>query len=313
MIDKVIITGSRQRGGVRTFAESLKLGFELNGIPTEVANWCSIICNISSLWNKRVLKIYSASYAFLAPISRNSIVIAHGIPRINGQGVFKFILVLISLWLANLFTRVVSVSHYVSRHLDSIFYIRSSSVIHNPLPIEFIGHVSNCSRKNIVFVGRLDKVKNIEYLIKPTINVLDLVEDAYLIIVGDGPLLKPLLTKYENFKKVKFIGEKSSVDVRNILSQSRVLISGCETEAFGIVYLEALSSGCNVVMPSSGGGFELREIYKSKNIHTFPLDFDSQRVEEAICNAYYKEHFPDDMSYFHPKNVAKKYLKLYVQ
>ena len=105
---------------------------------------------------------------------------------------------------------------------------------------------SDCTKK-ILFVGKLRKYKGVQFLIK---SIVDL--DVKLIIVGDGEYLRELkmiVNKYNVSKKVNFItnADNDLLDNFYLTSDLFILPSINESEAFGIVQLEALARGLPVI------------------------------------------------------------------
>jgi len=109
--------------------------------------------------------------------------------------------------------------------------------------------------KVILFVGRLAEKKGVTYLIEAMKDI-----DARLCIVGDGPLMQSLRVQAEpQGDKIRFLGAKSHVELRNIYASADVFAAPSVTasdgdiEGFGLVLLEAMASGLPVVASNSGG------------------------------------------------------------
>lgn len=103
------------------------------------------------------------------------------------------------------------------------------------------------ARDYVLFVGRLVPYKGAEYLIRAMKDVA-----MPLLIVGDGPLkesLQGLARELGIGSRVHFVGGLSRARLRYVYEQCRlfVLPSVLESEAFGIVQLEALAFGKPVV------------------------------------------------------------------
>lgn len=101
--------------------------------------------------------------------------------------------------------------------------------------------------KEILFVGKLREYKGVKYLIEAMQNV-----DAKLNIVGNGEKeddLKKLTTDLNLVHKITFNTNASDDDLLRFYKESHlfVLPSINEAEAFGVVQLEALSSGLPVI------------------------------------------------------------------
>jgi glycosyltransferase involved in cell wall biosynthesis len=310
-IARVLISGGRETGGLESFAQALAIGFRELDIDAEVMSPFQLAKSIRLLRDPSILKIFSTTSVFLAPISKNTICVAHGFPRIDGQGKIKFIAILASLFLASKFSKLVSVSNYVAIHLSAIFKIKSQSVIKNPLSkIFFNSHEYISDNKLITYVGRLHSVKNVDKIIDPILDFLGERPNLQFHIVGSGELEGKLREKITRFNdRIVFHGSQDQEFILNILQKTKVFISGCETEALGLCYIEALSQGCNVLMPASGGGLDIDLSLIEKKIFLFELNFSPSFIKRQLDKAISVEYQPWDASPFAPKVIAKAYLE----
>jgi rhamnosyl/mannosyltransferase len=99
----------------------------------------------------------------------------------------------------------------------------------------------------VLAVGRQVYYKGFEYLIRAMSNV-----DATLLLVGDGPLRRPLESEVVNLgiqDRVAFLGELQNETMAPYYRASDVFVlpSVARSEAFGIVQIEAMASGRPVV------------------------------------------------------------------
>lgn len=311
-IRKVIISGGREIGGLNTFSHNLAQGFNALGIQAEVDLPKNILTRWTDLRDPHVLKILSTTAVFIAPFARNAICIAHGFPRADAQGWIKWIAIILSFKLTNPYCHFVAVSDYVAIHLRSIFNLRVDAVIRNPLSKEFLEatDLKPLNRNYITFVGRLHSVKNIGKLLPGIEEFLKNNPDFKACIIGDGELRNDLVQAANYNKRIEFKGSLDSQDVREWLMRSSVFISGCETEALGIAYLEALSQGCAVVMPACGGGLEIAPHLIGKKIFLFPLSFDTAEIFSSLSVAAITPQLEMSLEAFQPKAVATAYLNL---
>ena len=100
----------------------------------------------------------------------------------------------------------------------------------------------------ILSVGNLVQIKGIQYVID-ALGKLDKHNFIYHII-GDGPMmnsLKEQVTAYNLKDKVVFHGRQNHDFVIDYMSNSDIFVLPSYNEAFGVVYLEALASGCAVI------------------------------------------------------------------
>ena len=98
----------------------------------------------------------------------------------------------------------------------------------------------------VLSVGRLVYYKGFEYLIKSFINVTD----AVLLIIGEGPLqveLQKLIDDNNLSDRVSLISHQKDIRPYYFASQLFVLPSVANSEAFGLVQMEALACGLPVV------------------------------------------------------------------
>ena len=118
------------------------------------------------------------------------------------------------------------------------------------------------SEKTVLFVGRLAEKKGLEHLIRAFPEVLSRHPDARLIVVGDGPLrgeLEALARELRLDEHVQMVGGKPPSELPRYYSACRIFVgpsvvarSG-DTEAFGLVFAEAMAAGRPVVATSVGG------------------------------------------------------------
>lgn len=102
----------------------------------------------------------------------------------------------------------------------------------------------------ILFVGRLEQRKGLEYLLSAMPRVLEDVPTARLIVVGGGPLAGYYRSRVPSRarSRVEFTGFASNEDVPRHYRSADVFCSpAVGGESFGIVLLEAMAAGAVVV------------------------------------------------------------------
>ncbi len=120
----------------------------------------------------------------------------------------------------------------------------------------------------LIFVGRINKIKGIDFLIKSFKEVLREFNDLELVIVGpdDGnknDLIK-LIKKLKIEDKVTFTGFVE--DVGEIYSKANLLVYPASYEIFGLVPFEAIMCGTPVIVTNNSGCGEI--IVESKGGYT---------------------------------------------
>jgi glycosyltransferase involved in cell wall biosynthesis len=309
---KVLITGGREVGGLRAFAEGLREGFLELGIPADIISPSEILSRWRDLRDYSVLKILSTTAVFAAPFARRAICVAHGFPRPDAQGWLKTLAILASFKLANLSSdaRLTTVSGYVAVHLRAIYKLRVDAVIHNPLQSVFCEPwQSSEPRMYLTFVGRLIPAKNLHRLLPVMQQLLDEDPALRICIIGDGPQRQELEALVQDKSRVEFAGAMDATAVRAYLRKTKIFVSGCETEALGLAYVEALSQGCSVTMPACGGGLEIAPHLIGTQIQLLPLSFHDTEVLNVLRRAAKPTSSPVPFDAYAPSAVAALYLR----
>ena len=112
-------------------------------------------------------------------------------------------------------------------------------------------------KKNILFVGRLEYRKGLNYLLRAYLKVKQEIPDSRLIVVGPGTVLRRRYEKWikrHELEDVVFIGYAPFSDLPRYYKTADVFCApSTGQESFGIVLLEAMSVGTPVVATSIDG------------------------------------------------------------
>jgi len=158
---------------------------------------------------------------------------------------------------------------------------KSCQVLYNGVDtIFFSGKSKKHAGLRIAFVGRLIQEKGVQDLLKAVKGL-----KAEVIIVGKGPYEKEL-------KKLggKFVGEKDSAGVREILSSSDILVNSSYGEGLPTAVLEAGAMGLAVVATDVGGTNEI--IQDGKNgylVHPGNVSELRKKIQLLAKNAKLRE------------------------
>ena len=150
--------------------------------------------------------------------------------------------------------KVIGVSNSVKEYLVSAGEIpeRKGVVVYNPVSIPDRTAKIHRDYFNIIFVGRLEKVKNVEMLIRAFSQIDS--QNAHLTIVGDGTEKDQLLhlTQQLNLRhKITFTGFSSSP--ADFLSNADLFVLPSFSEGFGIAAVEAMMLKVPTVCSNVGG------------------------------------------------------------
>ncbi len=154
----------------------------------------------------------------------------------------------------------IAVSNFTAKRLIKLFEMKKSkiTVIPNGVDSDFINKISaKRDRWKIIYVGRLNPHKKVEWLIE-AFNMLkrDFCE-ATLEIVGDGPMYPNYLSHAEknNVKDVVFKKDVDDEELVRSLKSSRIYVLPSIREGQSITTLEAMVSGTpQIVVEANGNG-----------------------------------------------------------
>jgi len=135
----------------------------------------------------------------------------------------------------------------------------------------------------ILTVGRLVKVKNVKLQIEAMADVLKIFPKTELVVVGDGnerKRLEKLTGKLKIQKNVKFTGAGWGQDLIIYYKKADLFVLTSNNEGWGLVIIEAMASGCPVVMTDVGCAGEVVE--HEKNGLVIPVN-DKKALIAAIC------------------------------
>lgn len=148
----------------------------------------------------------------------------------------------------------------------------------NPLSIRKKYNIGK-KDKLLIFVGRIAKEKNIEFLIKSLSKIK--IKNTKLLIVGNGPHKKELenLVEKEKIKqKVIFTGYLKRKEVLNAYKASDIFVFSSKTETQGLVIAEAMAAGLPVVAVND---LAISDMVKNKK-NGFLVSQSPQEIAEKI-------------------------------
>jgi phosphatidylinositol alpha-mannosyltransferase len=199
-------------------------------------------------------------------------------------------------------TRKIAVSDpaltFVSRHLPADYMIIPNGVdtdrfcLDTPCRPEL-----KDGKKNIVFVGRLEKRKGVPYLLEAFVKVKKLLPDTRLLIVGPGKVMRKQCDRIvaENrLDDVRFTGFVHGSELPGYYRSADVFCSpALYGESFGIVLLEAMASGAPVVA-SDITGYNSVVTHEKDGLLVPPADPD--RLAEALVRILTEEGLRDRLT-----------------
>ena len=140
-----------------------------------------------------------------------------------------------------------------------IFKMKNSRIIPNGVDRFWHENYSEQYRKlnlkkeiNVLFVGRIYKQKNLHRVVS-AINQLN--EQKYNVnynVVG-SVIDKKYFEKLNKSKDFNYLGEKSKIEILDIMKDNDMFIMPSENETFGLVYIEAISQNLPIIFTKNEG------------------------------------------------------------
>jgi glycosyltransferase involved in cell wall biosynthesis len=181
--------------------------------------------------------------------------------------------------------RIVAVSEATKRALIERYAIPEEKivVIHNAVDTDrFHPLKTEKSPHSLLYVGRIDKRKGIEFLIGSMPLVRSRISDAHLFVGGKGGYLekmKSLVSRLNLENNVTFLGFVPDDQLNDLYNQAQCVVVPSIFEGFGITVIEALAAGTRVVGTDTDG---IREILQSGEYgRLVPYD-DTRALADAI-------------------------------
>lgn len=148
--------------------------------------------------------------------------------------------------------------------LENIKYIPNAIDLKVYKPLKKRTPINGEGTKTILFIGRLEKRKGVEWLIQAFGEVVKEMPHAYLLIGGEGKQRKQLeqLVATEAIPNVNFLGYVSDEQKRNLMGNADIFCSpAMNGESFGIVLIEAMAMGAAVL---AGNNVGYRSVMKGR-------------------------------------------------
>lgn len=157
----------------------------------------------------------------------------------------------------------------------------------------------------VLYVGRVDPEKSLDVLMDAFVKVHEKVDDAQLVVVGDGtarPKLEKIIEKAGLAKNAHFLGRIVGDDLPQIYRAGTVFAITSKTETQSIVLMEAMASGLPCVAVNAGAVHEL--VVNNKNGYLCKPD-DANAVARSIVKILTNKKSHDKMADESAKRAAK--------
>ncbi len=148
--------------------------------------------------------------------------------------------------------------HGFDRHKMSIFPRGTDADMFHPRfrDPEFLRSRGVPAGVNLLYVGRVSRDKNLDFLLECFKQLRGCGLDVNLVIAGTGPYLERFQQKAAG-ERVIFLGYLAGEDLSRAYASCDVFVFPSTTDTFGNVVLEAQASGLPVVVSDVGGPKEI--------------------------------------------------------
>ena len=169
-------------------------------------------------------------------------------------------------------------------------------------------------KPNFCYIGRMERIKNVPAVMKAVLSLKEKIPEIHFDIVGAGgrdeARIKNLSAQHpETIQYYGPIYDKN--ELRNIFLRNNVFIMASHHETFGLVYIEALTQGLNVIFTKNEGidGMFPSSIGIAVNSHN---EKEIAEAMERICSGVDDFVLPSiDFSIFRWNHIGEFYLSLY--
>ncbi len=145
-------------------------------------------------------------------------------------------------------------THFIKDFTDEPIHIVPNGIDLSRFSIS--KHYAASKKKTILYLGRLEKRKGVEYLLQAYDQLRLAHDDVRLVIAGSGvkrKTLERLVDEYE-IPDVTFMGYVDEADKPRLMAEADLYVSpALYGESFGIVLLEAMAVGTPVVAGNNTG------------------------------------------------------------
>ncbi|WP_336978308.1 glycosyltransferase family 4 protein [Altererythrobacter fulvus] len=174
---------------------------------------------------------------------------------------------------------------------------------------------AGAQREGIVFAGRLIRMKGAHLLVEAFARIAHARPGLVLTIVGNGPEegnLRELAASLGIGAAVRFTGPLRGEALASEFRRHAIMVVPTEgVEAFGIIALEGLASGCRMIVARSGGLPEAvgpyALLFERGDVAGLAACLEQALAEREPPTREAVEHYLED---FAPERIAARYLEV---
>lgn len=158
------------------------------------------------------------------------------------------------------------VSKFQVDEIERLSKYRHQEFVVAPIPINFLKLPKGLLESNfdVILVGRLHAERGTSEIVRILDALNQRSSDLRVGIAGTGPeerWMKSILGENHSGNSVQFLGLLNELELRDLYSRSKILLSTAPQEGYGLSLREAALSGLNVIAKKSRGAEEAVEVY----------------------------------------------------
>jgi len=193
--------------------------------------------------------------------------------------------------------------------------------IYNPSPLSrFVKPSQGVDLKyDFVYMGRLVSEKGLKVLILAFDHAMKISSTKMsLLIIGDGPIrqeLEELITELGLNEYITFAGRRIGQELTDLIHSASIAVVPSEwEEPMGIVAIELMAAGRNIIVSENGG---LKEcvgdagLYFPNGDHKALADSMLRLLDDPALAAAQKEKAVEQLTKFDPVDKAGEYIRLF--
>ena len=184
--------------------------------------------------------------------------------------------------------KVIALSSFTANLLETDYGVASEKIclVYNgmdtkELTADFHYH-EEVKRKDILFVGRLDSIKGIDYIIKAFRLLLERGMDAHLTLVGDGNFSQYLSLCDGIWNRVTFTGKINKTQLAELYRSATIAVQPSFHEQCSYSAIEMMGHGIPLITTDTTGLGEMMDYTPECMICIDEKDFDEEAFVEVL-------------------------------
>lgn len=181
-----------------------------------------------------------------------------------------------------------------------------------PCNRQYSSGCQNDVRRNILYVGRLDEIKGVKYLISAFEKIVCKHPDTHLVVAGDGDF-QPYLVQGRTMQgHISFLGKMQSDELEEVYQSAYIGVMPSFHEQCSYTAIEMMRHGIPVIGTDSTGLAEMLDATPQLRIHIDEENFSEEGFVSQIASRM-DLLLSDDTAYYLASNaVFKQYQERYV-